>query len=234
MLNTVMNTDCSISDDLNPLIERIPLDSDSRILDITPGANGTILMYPLSTEQAGSVLHNLSNKQTDLPAHQHQRIGETIDNLSISDESFDFVLCRYVFSTVSNTFRLIQSLSQAMKSGGRLLLQDTLLPDDERAANYINAFLRLYDPLYQTAYPEYGWQGLFLDAGLHNLKSRRMIQEVRVLNQGAIAQETRLRLQIMLTQSPQAVTDWLQPLYPDSTAAQFMQHTIVIVGEKGA
>lgn len=234
MLNTVMNTDCSISDNLNPWIERITLDSDSRILDITPGANGTLLAASLSTEQARSIVHNLSNKQYNLPSPQLQDIGEPIDKLAFPNATFDLVLCRHGLSTVSDAFRLMQSLVQSLKSGGHLLIRDTLLPDDDRAANYINAFLHLYDPMYQTAYPDFGWQGLFLDAGLRNLKSRLTTDQVRLLNQDAISQETRLRLQIMLTQSPQAVADWLQPRYTDSTAAQFLQHTIVMMGEKGA
>src|SRR3712207_7244418 len=47
-----------------------------------------------------------------------------------------------------------------------LAVLDHLLPDDERAMTYIEAFEMLRDPSHHRAFNEYEWRGMFLDAGL--------------------------------------------------------------------
>ena len=47
-----------------------------------------------------------------------------------------------------------------------LLVEDNTVPDDERAARYVDAFERLRDPSHHRMYAGYEWQGMFLDAGL--------------------------------------------------------------------
>ena len=50
--------------------------------------------------------------------------------------------------------------------GGVLVVQDHVAPDDEKDAEYVEAFERLRDPSHVRALSAAEWRGTFMDAGL--------------------------------------------------------------------
>jgi hypothetical protein len=53
-----------------------------------------------------------------------------------------------------------------LKAGGLLLVQDHVLPEDEQAARYVDAFERLRDPSHNRAYAQTEWVDMFRTARL--------------------------------------------------------------------
>ena len=115
-------------------------------------------------------------------------------------------------------------------------MEDQLVPEDDRAARYLDAFERLRDPSHQRIYADYEWRGMFLDAGLTVASSEAFIKPDRKLIDWAEMQGSTPavidRLQVMLAQAPSVVAEWMQPKCVGTPDAMFTHHYIIIVGRK--
>ena len=88
------------------------------------------------------------------------------ENLPFADNSFDLITCRIAAHHFPDVFRFVQESARALKPGGRFVVQDHVLPEDKKAAVYVEAFERLRDPSHNRALSESEWRGTYLDAGL--------------------------------------------------------------------
>lgn len=151
------------------------------------------------------------------------------------DNRFDLVTCRNAIHEFPDSYRFMLEVGRVLKPGGLLLLEDTLLPDNERAAGYVNALLRLRDPHYKRAYAGYEWEGTALDAGFEVVLVERFAYTVPLIDPEHQPHYTRYvaeRLHILLRQAPQAVVDWLQPHCPGTADAAFTRHTVILKAMK--
>jgi ubiquinone/menaquinone biosynthesis C-methylase UbiE len=157
------------------------------------------------------------------------------EHLPFADRCFDAVTCRIALHHFPDVFRAACEMTRVLKPGGLLLVQDHVLPDDEWAARYINAFERLRDPSHHRAYSETEWRGLYLDVGL-SIVQVEIVSKTAMLVSWAQRQgctpATIERLQVMLAQAPRAVADWLQPRCIGTADAAFEHRHILIVGKK--
>lgn len=157
------------------------------------------------------------------------------ESLPFASETFDLVTCRIAPHHFPDVFRFIQECARVLKPGGLLLIQDQLVPDDDRAARYVDAFERLRDPSHHRVYAEYEWRGMFLDAGLSveavegYAKTADLVPWAQLQDCSAEVIE---RLQVMLAQAPQAVADWLHPACAGTPDATFDHRYIIITGRR--
>ena len=210
--------------DLDRLLELAAPQSHWIALDIAVGDGQTALA--LAPRLARVVALDLNAETTTGDA----------ENLPFEAGSFDLVTCRLAAHRFADCFRFMQECARLLKPAGRLLIEDLLAPDDERAARYVNAFERLRDPAHNRAFADYEWRGLYLDAGLSVEHSETITQsDVQLIPWAQQSDSTPYiidRLQIMLAQAPSAVADWLNPQCAGTSDAAFDQHTIIIVGSK--
>jgi ubiquinone/menaquinone biosynthesis C-methylase UbiE len=157
-------------------------------------------------------------------------------DLAFSAGVFDLVTCRIAPHHFPDCFRFVQECARVLKPGGQLLVQDHVLPEDDDAGRYIDAFERLRDPSHHRAYAEYEWRGMFLDAGLQ-------VEQVEIMSRSAgglipwaqrqdCAQEIIEKLQILLAQAPQAAAAFMHPRCAGSADADFDHTYILIQGRK--
>ncbi len=156
--------------------------------------------------------------------------------LPFATGTFDLVTCRIAPHHFPDVFRFVQESARVLKPGGALLVEDQLVPDDDRAARYVDAFERLRDPSHHRIYADYEWRGLFLDAGLTVEHAESLVKSgTRLLpwaeRQGC-APGIIERLQVMLAQAPEAVAAWLRPTCAGTPDAAFDHHYILILGRK--
>jgi SAM-dependent methyltransferase len=183
-----------------------------RVLDVAPGAytiTGDSTAYPVDDPAA-------------LPLAEHH---------------FDLVTCRYALRSFPDSFRFMLEAARLLRPGGILLLQDTLLPDDERAAGYVNAFLKLRDPRHIRAYAGYEWEGTALDGGFQVALTEPFAYTVPLLDLERTPLYTPYvieRLHILLKQAPPAVADWLRPRCPGTADAAFTHHALILKAVKPA
>jgi hypothetical protein len=122
-----------------------------------------------------------------------------------------------------------------LKPGGLLLVQDLSVPDDERAARYIDSFYRLRDPSHHRCYAPYEWRGMFLDAGLnveHTETFEHTIHLIEWADQQACSPAVVERLQILLKQAPKAVIEHLHPFAVGTPDAFYVQVHVLLMGRK--
>ncbi len=157
------------------------------------------------------------------------------ERLPFGDGVFDLVTCRIASHHFPDCFRFVQECVRVLKSGGRLAVQDQLLPDEPRAARYIDSFERLRDPSHHRAFDEHEWRGMFLDAGLRVEAVERYVKSVSLLAWAKVqdcAPEVIERLQVMLAQAPAAVREWIHPRCAGTPDAAFDHIHILILGIK--
>lgn len=158
------------------------------------------------------------------------------EHMAFASAAFDLVTCRLAPHHFPDCFRFVRECARVLRPGGLLLVEDHVLPEDDRAARYIDAFERLRDPSHHRAYAEYEWRGMFLDAGL-------AVEHTETLTRGAgglatwaqrqdCAPAVIERLQIMLAQAPDAVKAWLNPRCAGAPDADFDHAFIIIAGRK--
>jgi hypothetical protein len=117
-----------------------------------------------------------------------------------------------------------------------LLVQDHVLPEDQKAARYIDGFEKLRDPSHHRAFSESEWIGMFQGAGLVVTHTEQIVKQHEFLpwaERQDCSANVIARLVAMLRQAPQAVAAWLQPTDIGTSRATFVNHHILIAGHRG-
>jgi SAM-dependent methyltransferase len=211
-------------------------------LDVATGGGHTALKF--APRVARVVVSDLTPAM--LHAAREFVVGQGIGNavfsagdaekLPFASNTFDLVTCRIAPHHFPDCFRFVQECARVLKPGGMLLIEDQLVPDDERAARYVDAFERLRDPSHHRIYADIEWRGMFLDAGLTVEHVEHFAKPDRKLIPWAEVQDCSPQdiehLQIMLAQAPAAVAEWWQPRCVGTTDATFTHNYIIIMGKK--
>jgi ubiquinone/menaquinone biosynthesis C-methylase UbiE len=169
---------------------------------------------------------------------QTERINYVVsdaENLSFADGLFDLATCRIAPHHFPDVFRFVQESVRVLRPGGLLLVQDLTVPDDERAARYVDSFYRLRDPSHHRCYAPYEWRGIFLDAGLDVEHLEALEHRIMLLpwaEQQACSTAVIERLQILLKQAPQAVAEHLRPFAVGTSDASYTQTHVMLLGRK--
>jgi SAM-dependent methyltransferase len=165
--------------------------------------------------------------------------AETVTGLSAGMDSLaeaDLITCRLTARYLPDAFPFVMACARLLKPGGTLLIEDLTVPDDPRAARYIDSFERLRDPRHRRAYAPYEWEGLLLDAGLTVAHLETWTQSgvnlVAWAGEGGASASVLERLHVLLRQAPLAVRDWLRPFASATPDATFDQHYVVVKGKK--
>jgi ubiquinone/menaquinone biosynthesis C-methylase UbiE len=157
------------------------------------------------------------------------------EKLAFASESFDIVTCRIAPHHFPDIYRFVLECARILKPGGRLMIQDTVTPEEERAARYLDSFERLRDPSHARTYSESEWRGTFLDCDLvvdHTeitRNSAKLIPWAKVQDNDDATIE---RLQILLAQAPDAVREWINPRCVGTVDAEFDHVYVLILGHK--
>lgn len=228
--------------DLERLLELAQPHPDWRVLDIATGGGHTALKFAPLVSQVVAVdltpkmlraARGFIHSQTVQNVHFAAADAE---NLPFAANTFNLLTCPIAAHHFPDCFHFAQECARVLKPGGRLIVEDQLVPDDPRAARYIDAFERLRDPSHFRVYADYEWRGMFLDAGLSveqvESLSKTNISLVDWARQQGCTPDVIDYLQVMLAQAPPAVRDWLQPHCAGTPDATFTHRYIIITGQK--
>ena len=227
--------------DLDRLLEIAAPQPDWIACDIATGGGHTALKIAphvrrmVATDYAPTMLNAAREFISGQGMSNVAFVPADAENLPFASNSFDLITCRIAPHHFPDIFRFVQEAARALKPGGRLVVQDHVVPDDKRAAAYVEAFERLRDPSHNRALDDYEWRGTFLDAGLtveHSEWIRRAAKLMPWAERQGNSPEVVEHLQIMLAQAPQAVAEFLKPTCVATADASFDHVHILISGQK--
>jgi ubiquinone/menaquinone biosynthesis C-methylase UbiE len=157
------------------------------------------------------------------------------EDLPFDGETYDLVTCRIAPHHFPDPATFVSEGARVLRTGGLLLVQDHVLPDDEDAARYVDDFERLRDPSHNRAYSEREWVGMYRAAGLEVEHTEQIIKKHQFIawaerqNCGA---GTITELMCMIDDAPEAVVAWLQARDFGTPRASFVNHHLIISGRK--
>jgi ubiquinone/menaquinone biosynthesis C-methylase UbiE len=219
------------------------------VLDVATGGGHTALAFAphvarvVATDLAAEMLDAARcflRTQTTEPISFALADGQ---DLPFASGAFDLVTCRIAPHHFPSAARFVRESARVLQSadpdrgarGGMLLVQDHLLPDDRIAGQYIDAWEQLRDPSHHRAFTVGEWTGMLLDAGLQQVRVEQVSKRHEFLpwaeRQSCSPAVVDQLVERMLA-APEPVAAWMQPHAFGTAQASFVNHHILIAGEK--
>ncbi|MCU0465636.1 MAG: methyltransferase domain-containing protein [Anaerolineae bacterium] len=227
--------------ELQRLVELAKPQPTDRVLDVATGGGHTALTFAhhsgrvVATDLALGMLEAARTHLTTKGAAAVEYLACDAEHLPFPDESFDIVACRIAQHHFPDPFKFVMEANRVLRPGGRLVMQDQMTPEDERAARYLDSFERLRDPSHVRVYSALEWRGMYLDVGMtvEHIEEARHRTTLQVwAERQDCSPEVIERLHILLAQAPEAARAWVRPDAPGSPAATFDHVYILICGTK--
>ncbi len=222
--------------ELSHLVELADPEPDWLMLDVATGGGATALTFAPHVKQV--IATDLTPKMLEAARTRIAPEAPNIlfsdgdaENLPFVDNSFDLITCRIAPHHFPEPFKFVQEVARCLKPGGAFVLQDLTVPDDEKAARYINSFERLRDPSHARMYAEYEWRGMCLDADLlieHTEIQHHPASMIEWAKMQDCDEATIQHLQILMIQAPAVVCEWLNICCAGTEDAAF-DHVYIIL-----
>lgn len=208
-------------------------------LDVATGGGHTALAFaPLV---ATVVATDLTAAMVDAARRHLQERGApnvryavaAAEALPFGAGAFDLVTCRIAPHHFDDPGRSVREAARVLRPGGALVTQDHILPEDRKAAAWIDDFERARDPSHRHAHSRSEWLELLAAAGLA-VRTAFEIDKRHDLVAWAERQDAdAAALRAMLRSAPPAVTAWLDPHDLDTTGGTFANRHLVAAAVKG-
>jgi ubiquinone/menaquinone biosynthesis C-methylase UbiE len=227
--------------ELSRLVEMAAPATGDRVLDIATGGGHTALAFApyvaqvVATDLSMGMLEAARAFLNSSGAPDTLYVASDAEALAFPDATFDVVSCRIAQHHFPDCFRFVMECARVLKPGGRLVIQDQCVPEDERAARYIDSFERLRDPSHNRIYSVLEWRGMLLDSGLTVDESELARHRTRLTvwaERQDCPPDIIERLHILVAQAPDAVRDWLEPEDAGTSATTFSHVYVLMSGSK--
>ncbi len=157
--------------DLDCMLAEAGLTGGEKVLDVGSGAGHSTLHFA----RAGAKVTGLDLTREMVETGRRLAAREGLDNahfergdaedLPFADDSFDVVTCRLCAHHFADVPAALREMRRVLRPGGRLLLCDSMAPDDEAQDAFFQAFETLRDPSHVRNYRRSEWCDMFEAAG---------------------------------------------------------------------
>lgn len=155
------------------LLEHARPMTEDDVLDVATGTGFTALAFAPHVRSVVGL--DVSSGMLEQASRKAQAAGLTnvefregaAESLPFSDSSFDIVTCRIAAHHFLSVTEFVREAARVLRSGGRFVLADTSVPDDEPEADaWQNAVEKLRDPSHIRNCTPREWRGFVEAAGL--------------------------------------------------------------------
>lgn len=164
-------------DDLALMIEWLQPKRDWTVLDIATGAGH------VTKHLSPHVDHVFATDLTrEMLATAQRHLSETCRNvwymvadaeeLPFLDQTFDVVTCRIAAHHFPNPNKFVLEAARVLKPGGKFLLIDNVVPDDDQFDQFVNKLEYLRDNSHVRCHRTKEWKAWATDSGLEMVNSR--------------------------------------------------------------
>ncbi|QBD77147.1 methyltransferase domain-containing protein [Ktedonosporobacter rubrisoli] len=157
--------------DLAWVVEAAALTGKERVLDVATGTGHTALaVAPYASEVialdlTSSMLQNAQQLARERQVHNISFIEGNALSLPFADNSFEVVTCRQAAHHFSDVAKAVKEWRRVLKPGGRLVLVDTISPEEPEQDTFLNTFEVLRDPSHVRDLRISEWLALLSQSG---------------------------------------------------------------------
>jgi SAM-dependent methyltransferase len=159
-------------DDLHWLVEAAALTGHERVLDLGTAAGHTALALApgaaltVGLDPAPAMLRQARSLGVARASERLSFIVSFADPLPFADASFDLVTCRLAAHHFPDLPGVLYEVERILRPGGRLLVIDTIAPEDEALDDFINEVETIRDPSHAHDYRLSEWADVLNGFGL--------------------------------------------------------------------
>ncbi len=225
---------------LQRLVELAEPRPDDLVLDVATATGHTALA--LAPHVAQVVGTDLTEETLAVARRLAQERGITnvefrpgdAEALPFSDDQFDLVTCRVALHHFPNPQQGVDEMARVCKPGGRVILVDNVVPEDEEVAAFINQFEVLRDPSHHRAYPISRLVEFFEAADLRVTHTETLAKPIEFYDwtwRMSVAPDVDAHLHDLLLGSEGGVREFFEPVV-DGEEIWFNLHEGIVVGWK--
>ena len=156
---------------LDRLVELAHVRPADRVLDVATGTGHTAFAFAphvhevIATDVTPEMLAEGEKLKSELGLRNVEfRIADAHD-LPFDDESFDVVTCRRAAHHFMDVRRALHEMWRVLRPGGRLVIDDRSVPEDDFADATLNRLDVLHDRSHVRQYRPSEWQVMMQEAG---------------------------------------------------------------------
>jgi ubiquinone/menaquinone biosynthesis C-methylase UbiE len=164
-------------DDLSLMLDWLNPQADWNVLDIATGGGhvskqlSPYVRHIFSTDLTREMLATAQKHLAPYCNNVWFMVADA-ENLPFLDGTFDIVTCRIAAHHFPNPQNFICEAGRVLKPGGKLLLIDNIVPDDERVDEFVNKLEKYRDRSHVRCYRVNDWTDWAQDADLEIEQSR--------------------------------------------------------------
>jgi len=158
--------------DLSTLIDMLDLESTMIALDVATGpghtafAAGEHVRRVVGTDLAEGMIIQARLLAAERGVQNVEFLVMDAENLEFPDGSFEIVTCRIAAHHFLDPERAVGEMARVLRPGGRLGLEDNIVPEDSSLDSFLNELERLRDPVHVRAHSVAEWREMLAGAGL--------------------------------------------------------------------
>jgi ubiquinone/menaquinone biosynthesis C-methylase UbiE len=170
--------------ELSRMVDLASLTGSERVLDVATGGGHTALAFAPHAREV--VASDITPRMLEAAGRHLARRGTANVRLEVADAEalpysegeFDVVTARLAPHHFPHPAAFVAEAARVLKPGGRLVMFDNMVPEDEELDAFMNRFEAWRDPSHVRAHRSSEWQAMLRQAGFTILAADPLVRKL--------------------------------------------------------